>query len=195
MVTPANPQRRSEKSHRAILDAALALCTELGYGKVTVEAIAARAGVSKKTIYRWWPSRGAVILETVLEGVQAVTEFPDTGDVAADLRTQITGVADFMTGPRAEAYTGLIAESHHDVQLRRALVDQVLEPARAAAAARLRRAVQQGALAADADLSMAIDLLYGPIYYRTLLHLEPFTHEQITALIDHVLATFAPPQP
>ena len=88
--------RRSERSRRAIYDAALALVGEVGYAKATVEGIAARAGVGKQTIYRWWPSKGAVLLEAFLDlsdqaaraadDGQGMHEIPDTGDLEADLK-------------------------------------------------------------------------------------------------------------
>ncbi|MGC5410153.1 TetR/AcrR family transcriptional regulator, partial [Streptomyces sp. DT225] len=80
MNTSPSSLRRSESSRRATLQAALDLCTERGYGRVTVEAIAARAGVSKKTIYRWWPSKSAVLLEAFTEMLVSATPFVDTGD-------------------------------------------------------------------------------------------------------------------
>ncbi|MER5427461.1 TetR/AcrR family transcriptional regulator [Streptosporangium roseum] len=196
MATSPNPQRRSEKSHRAILAAAMELCTKEGYGKVTVEAIAARSGVSKKTIYRWWPAKGAVVLEAMVEMVGEVTQFPDTGDIVTDLRNQMIAVVDyFMTGPRAAVYAGIIAETQHDEALARNLLEQLLEPRIRAAQERLRRARDQGQFAPDADLEMAVDLLYGPIYYRLLLHLGAYSHQQIGALIDLVIGSLGPSRP
>ena len=127
MATP-NALRRSQRSHRAILEAALDLCAERGYGNVTVEAIAARAGVSKKTIYRWWPTKGAVVLEALHEWREDAMTFPDTGDIVADLQAQLEIVNEFMTGPRGAAYTGLIAESQHDERLAHALADRFIRP-------------------------------------------------------------------
>ncbi|MER8041766.1 TetR/AcrR family transcriptional regulator [Streptomyces sp. NPDC094032] len=187
------PQRRSEKSHRAILDAAMELCVEHGYGKVTVEAIASRAGVSKKTIYRWWPTKGAVLLEAVIELAGTTTGFPDTGDIAEDLHTQMTAVLDnVMTGPHATVYAGIIAETQHDATLADALRTQLLDPRIAAARARLLQAREHGHLAPGTDLTMLVDLLYGPLYYRLLLHLAPYSHARVRTHIDHVLRIFAP---
>ena len=85
-MTPPNAARRSQRAHRAILDAAYELALDRGPAKVTVEAMAARAGVGKQTIYRWWPTKGALLLDVLIGAVGAVSEMPDTGDVAADLR-------------------------------------------------------------------------------------------------------------
>src|SRR3954468_16171811 len=91
---PPDSARRSQRSRRAIYDAALALVAEAGYQKTTIEGIAARAGVGKQTIYRWWPSRAAVLLEAFVDlnerAAEAVGEIaaaiPDTGDLVADLK-------------------------------------------------------------------------------------------------------------
>ncbi|MBC9717776.1 TetR/AcrR family transcriptional regulator [Streptomyces sp. TRM66268-LWL] len=193
MTSTPNPQRRSEKSHRATLAAAMDLCSEHGYGNVTVEAIAARAGVSKKTIYRWWPTKGAVVLEAMVGIAGDATQFPDTGDITADLCTQMTAVLDHvMTGPRAAVYAGIIAETQHDAALARDLRTQLLAPRIAAARDRLLVARAHGQLAADADVDMAVDLLYGPLYYRLLLHLGTYSHDRLRSHIERVLSAFAP---
>ena len=75
------PALRNEQSRRAILDASMSMICELGYDKISIEAIARRAGVSKQTIYRWWPSKGAVILEAATESLGAVVAIPDTGEI------------------------------------------------------------------------------------------------------------------
>jgi AcrR family transcriptional regulator len=100
----------------------------------TVEAIAARAGVSKKTIYRWWPSKGAVVLEALTELAEAGAPQPADGLIADDIRAQ---------------------------------------------------------MAPDAD-QLILELLYGPVYYRMLLHLGPHSPESTRRLIDHVITSFAP---
>lgn len=182
---PPDRSRRSEQSRRAILDAALALVGESGYEKVSVDAIARRAGTGKQTIYRWWPSKGAVMLEALDDSLSRVVSFPDTGDVRADLRTQMVGVTTlFQSGDVPRVYQGLIAAAQSDETLSRAHLEQVVEPATVACRARLVRAQELGQLRADIDVQELIDLLYGAIYYRLLLHTRPFTVEQIDAALD-----------
>ncbi|MEC4018439.1 TetR/AcrR family transcriptional regulator [Streptomyces sp. H27-D2] len=188
MIVTPNPQRRSEKSRQAILSAALELCTEKGYGRVTMESIAARAGVSKKTIYRWWHSKGAVLLEAVIEALVSVTPFPDTGDLEADLRTHMVGAVRLLTSPPfGPAYTGILAEMYHDDSLARAVNDQLVGPRAEAARDRLRSAQKQGRLPMDADLDLAVEMLYGPLYYRNALRKPPHTVERHALLAEHVL--------
>ena len=93
-----NPERRSDRARKAILAAALELSRDPGFEATSVEAIARRAGVGKQTIYRWWPSKGAVVLEALNEQAGATLAFPDTGDVVADLRTQMSDVAKILSG-------------------------------------------------------------------------------------------------
>lgn len=188
MTLTPNPARRSEKSQQAILAAALALCSERGYARVTIEAIAARAGVSKKTIYRWWPSKGALLLEGVDNAVIRTKPFPDTGDLAADLQTQMNAVVRLLAfPPLGPAYAGILTEMQSDDDLARAVQDNFIAPRLATCTFRLRSAQEQGALPADADLGLAVELLYGPLYYRHTLRRPPHDPERIAQLVAHVL--------
>ncbi|MBM7436985.1 TetR/AcrR family transcriptional regulator [Streptomyces sp. HB132] len=192
MITSPSSLRRSERSRRATLDAALELCTEKGYGRVTIEAIAARAGVSKKTIYRWWPSKGAVMLEAFTEVFVGATPFVDTGDIAADLRTHINGAVKMVsTPPYGPAYAGILSEMHHDDDLARAVLEQLVGPRFEAAVGRLRGAQEQGQVPAGADLPLAVEMLYGPVYYRHVLRTPAQDEATVAALVSHVLRSLA----
>ncbi|QKG21936.1 TetR/AcrR family transcriptional regulator [Actinomadura verrucosospora] len=195
MSKAPNPARRSESSRRAILAATGDLCSEAGYGRLTIEAIAARAGVSKKTIYRWWPSKGAVVLELLGETATIATAPPDTGDLAADLHTMLTEIVDMLTPPRNSAGTGVISEALHDPDLARDLRERLIQPGIDAFKQRLRRAQETGRLHPDADLDVALDLLYGPIYHRMALHLGMPDPDYLRTLITHVLRALTPPAP
>lgn len=104
------PQRAVAASHP---DASIALISELGYDNVSIEAIARRAGCGKQTIYRWWPSKGAVVLEAATRSLNPVVVFPDTGDIVADLRTQLLGILELVTTTGfGAAYRGVIAAAN-----------------------------------------------------------------------------------
>lgn len=182
-ATP-DPARRSEQSRRAILHAVIALVEELGYENVSIEAIAQRAGVGKQTIYRWWPSKGAVVLEALDSSLTTVAAFPDTGDIMADLRTQMQGVTEMLASNVGSLYRGLIAAAQSDAALAHAHLIDVIEPASVACRERLARAKARGELREDADIQTIIDLLYGAIYYRLLLHTRPLKVEQVDAALD-----------
>ncbi|MGW0159735.1 TetR/AcrR family transcriptional regulator [Mycobacterium sp. NPDC003323] len=177
------PANRSERSRRAILDASISMIGELGYDDISIEAIARRAGVSKQTIYRWWPSKGAVILEAVTDSLSTVVTLPDTGDIIADVRTQLTAILDLITttgfGP---AYRCLIAAGQSDPDLLHALSDEIIRPNIEDFRARATLAQQRGELSADADWQTMRDLLYGVVEYR-LVHAMPLE----PAYIDGVL--------
>jgi len=93
--------QRSETARMAILQATAALVARVGYDRTTVEGIAAEAGVGKQTIYRWWPSKSAVMLESLVEGVMLPHTFvpPDTGDIEADLASWLGAMAGFFQDP------------------------------------------------------------------------------------------------
>ncbi|MFE4858084.1 TetR/AcrR family transcriptional regulator [Streptomyces sp. NPDC056670] len=190
-----SPRRRSEKSRRATLTAALELCAENGYGKVTIEAIAARAGVSKKTIYRWWPTKGAVLLDAVTELVVSNSEFPDTGDIEADLRTHIGMLVNlFNSTVMGPAYRGILSQVLHDEQLARAVNDELVIPRVALVYERMRGAQEQGQLPPDADLPLAVEMLYGPLYYRHALGRPMPDPERVETLVAHVMRALRTPE-
>ncbi|MBT2225612.1 TetR/AcrR family transcriptional regulator [Nonomuraea sp. NEAU-A123] len=196
MPNPPNPQRRSEKSRRATLDATLDLCAEQGYAQVTVEGIAARAGVSKKTVYRWWPSKGAVVLEAVHDAAVRPTVFPDTGDLVADLCTQLSGVIDVLSAPRTRsAFIGVLTEAQHDPGLAEQMHRQWIGPRIDQFKHRLRKAQDQGHLPPGADLDVIMDVVYGPIFHRLMVHLPLPDEAYLRKVVDSVLpASDQPPR-
>ncbi|TYB45690.1 TetR/AcrR family transcriptional regulator [Actinomadura chibensis] len=187
-----NEQRRSERSRQAILAAALDLCRERGLARTTVEEIAKRAGVGKQTIYRWWGSKAAVVQEALNERVNSTTDFPDTGDLRADLRTQMGVVAKAFASPEFAPYVGLIAAAQEDPEIAASLRKIMIEPRVRACAERLRRGREKGQLRADVDVDAVVEMLYAPLYYRLLLHTRPVTPEQVAGIIDMAFEGLAP---
>ncbi|MGW0546568.1 TetR/AcrR family transcriptional regulator [Streptomyces altiplanensis] len=203
--TPRTPDstRRSERSRRAIYEAALSLVGEAGYARTTIEGIAARAGVGKQTIYRWWPSKAAVLLEAFIDlgeqaakaagGGDGVYEFPDTGDLAADLRTVLRATVDELVDPRYEAPTrALTAAGVVDPALGAEFVEKLLEPSLQLYVKRLRAAQEAGDVRDGIDPRVAVELFAGPLFHRWLLRTLPLTHEYADALVDCALGGLAP---
>ncbi|MEU1302146.1 TetR/AcrR family transcriptional regulator [Streptomyces shenzhenensis] len=193
--------RRSERSRRAIYAAALALVVEVGYPKTTVEAIAARAGVGKQTIYRWWPAKADVLLEAFLDlAGQAARELgqepyaiPDTGDLAADLRAVLRATVDELLDPRFEAPSrALAAEGLVNEQLGREFVAKLLEPQLQLYVDRLRSAQDAGHVRADVDPRIALELFVSPLAQRWLQHTGPISHAYTDTLVDYALNGLAP---
>ncbi|MCC5475899.1 TetR/AcrR family transcriptional regulator [Streptomyces barringtoniae] len=188
--------RRSEKSRRAIYAAALALVGEVGYPKTTVEAIAARAGVGKQTIYRWWSSKADVLLEAFLDlSTQAAEEagqvpytIPDTGDLAADLKAVLRITVDQMLDPRFEVPArALAAEGLVNELLGREVVAGLLEPQLQLYVDRLRAAQDAGAVRADVDPRIALELFVSPLAQRWLQRTGPISHDYTDTLVDYAL--------
>ncbi|MFE5537047.1 TetR/AcrR family transcriptional regulator [Streptomyces sp. NPDC056492] len=195
-----DPARRSDRSRRAILDAALALVCEVGYNKLTIEAIAARAGVGKQTIYRWWPSKAAVLLDASLalaDDAKAAVEggwtgFPDTGDLAADLKLVLRATVDQFSDGKYEApMRALTAAGATDPDLSARFTEQLLKPQLALYEERLRAAREAGGLAPDVDLALTVEMLVGPLTYRWLMGTGPLTHAFADELVDRVLGGVA----
>ena len=192
-MTGADTARRSERSRRAILTAALELLTETGYPALTIEAIAARAGVGKQTIYRWWRSKGAVILDALAESAAQDIALPDTGDLRADLRTVIRATVAEFADPRLSATTrALTIETLADDALAEQVRDRLLQPQLAALRDRLQAGRHAGQVRADADLDQVVELLIGPIYHRWMLRTGPLTEQYADNLVDLTLAAVAP---
>ncbi|MGW5719874.1 TetR/AcrR family transcriptional regulator [Amycolatopsis sp. NPDC003865] len=189
--------RRSEKSRRAILAATRELIVELGYAKVSIDAIAARAGVGKQTIYRWWPNKGAVVFDSVLElsadPSGAVAALPDTGDLEADLRLVLRATVAEFADPAFEApIRALNTEIAHDPELAALYRERLAAPVDEAKKDRLRSAQRAGQLAAGADLDLVLEVLYAPLYQRWLLRTGPLTESYADALVAATLRAFRP---
>ena len=179
---------RSEAAQQAILGAARDLLLQHGYADVTVEAIAAHAGVSKATIYRWWPGKAAVVLEAFLATTGPSPRRPDTACPAADLREQLRGLAHALAGPVGIVLRGVLAEAQSDPEVAETLRVQYLAPRRAETCRLLERARAAGRISADADVETAADTLVGPLFYRLMTgHAPPdaaFADTLVTLLFD-----------
>ena len=186
---PGRP--RSERAHRAILRAANELLESDGFAAVTVEAIAERAGVSKATIYRWWPNRAAVVMDGFLSIVSSEVPFPHTGHAREDIRIHMRRLAEAFGGKMGRTVAALIAEGQADPELAEALRSRWLSIRRKEAREILELGIERGELRDDIDPEVAVDVLYGPIYYRMLVGHAPLDGDFADALADHAFAGLA----
>ncbi|WP_433474696.1 TetR/AcrR family transcriptional regulator [Spirillospora sp. CA-142024] len=182
-----DPARRSRRSHRAILDATFELVARKGYAKVTIEGIAAAAKVGKPTIYRWWPSKGALALDAVIDRIGHALDFPDTGDITADLVQQITEVVTLFSSDVGVLLRGVIAEGQSDPDVAAAVRDRFIEPRIRACRQRLDTAVTAGQLRAGVSTRSMVESLYGAVYYRLLLGTDALTAADVPAMVDNVI--------
>ncbi|MGW6355299.1 TetR/AcrR family transcriptional regulator [Streptomyces sp. NPDC055092] len=203
--TAPDSNRRSERSRRAIYDAALALVGEIGYPKTTIEGIAARAGVGKQTIYRWWSSKAEVLMEAFIDlGVQAAeaagagdwTEadgIPDTGDIEADLKAVLRATVDELLDPRYDAPArALAAEGVANPAFGEEFVGRLLMPSLELYTRRLRAAQDAGQIRADVDPYIARDLFSAPLAQRWLQGTGPLDHAYADALVEYALYGLSP---
>jgi AcrR family transcriptional regulator len=190
---PGRP--RSERARRAILQAANELLESEGFAAVTVEAIAERAGVSKATVYRWWPNRAAVVMDGFLSIVSSEVPFPHTGHAREDIRIHMRRLAEAFSGKIGRTVAALIAEGQSDPELAEALRSRWLSVRRAEAREILELGIERGELRDDIDLEVAVDVLYGPIYYRMLVGHAPVDNGFTDALADHIFAGLAAGDP
>jgi len=196
-ATTPDRSRRSERSRQAILEATRALISEVGYGKVAIETIASRAGVGKQTIYRWWPSKGAVIFDAFLalsEGAEGQgMALPDTGDIEADLKAVMRATAAEFADPEFERpIRALNNEISNDPDLAAQYREKLARPLDEAKKKRLRSAQRAGQLAEDADLDLVLEVLYAPLFQRWLHRSGPLTTEYADALVAVTLRAFRP---
>ncbi|MGA5816737.1 TetR/AcrR family transcriptional regulator C-terminal ligand-binding domain-containing protein [Kitasatospora sp. NPDC094028] len=185
---PARPhtgRRRNEAAHRAILDAALSLLAAADGTPVTIDAIARTAGVGKQTVYRWWPSKGAVLLDALTDRADQDVTGPDTGDLRADLRTFVATTFDAaQRDTTASALRAVAREAARDPHLAD-LMRSFTAARRDALRALLARGRERGELGPDTDLDLIADQVYGVFWYRFLLGHAPL--EAATA--DRLAAT------
>ena len=184
-ATPA--RRRSDRAHQAILQATLAMLAEKGYGALTIEAIAARAGVGKKTIYRWWPSKAAVALEALTAYASVEVPFLDTGSLKGDLLVYLERSFHILQGTSEELVRGLAAEAQVDPAFRQELQRVFVVPRRDSLVAALQRGVQRGELPAESNLNILADMIYGAKWYRFLLYPAPLDREFAEGLVQVIL--------
>jgi AcrR family transcriptional regulator len=184
-----NRHGRSEAARQAVLAAVDDLLVEVGFAALTVEGIAARAGVAKQTIYRWWPSKVDILLEAVGDDLAQHLTPPDRGDLRRELRGQLRRLAAFLTRTDPGAVLrALVGAAQHDAALAARLRDGCLAEQRARDLLPLRRAVARGELPAGTDLELALDRLVGPVHYRVLVTGAPVGPRFTDGLVDRFLA-------
>jgi AcrR family transcriptional regulator len=181
---PHTGRRRNEAAKEAILDAAFRLLSDpaTGEGGLTIEAIAAEAGVGRQTIYRWWPSKGAVLADALIRYAQAVVPERNTGSFAGDLAAFLTdSFAGLADRGYADRLRQIVAAAQQDEHVARVLAD-FTAVRRAALRALLERGRDAGELAKDADLDMLVDMAYGVLYYRLLVGHAPLDEQAARSL-------------
>ena len=171
--SPTRGRPRSQQARRAVLSAARTLVEKGGYEAATIEAIAARSGVAKTTIYRSWANRAALVVDLLMEIASSAVPLPTGPDPLGAVRQEMLGIAgeaDHLTG---KLLASLVGEAQHDPEIRAALLSGLFHPRSAATAKMLREAQASGLLRKDVPALDAVDLLVGPLFYRMLVRHQP----------------------
>lgn len=183
---------RSGEAHLAILSATLDLLVAAGYDGMSIEAVAARAGVGKATVYRRWESKAALVIET-LETIAAATPPPDTGDTRTDLEQYVHNL---VVGIGHTDYGAILSGLAHELarndQVARIFRENFLRPRRLAIYEILERGIARGEVRADLDLELVVDLLAGPVYYRRVISGGRIDADVGRALVATVYRGIAP---
>jgi AcrR family transcriptional regulator len=187
---PGRP--RSVEAHDAILDATFELLKEVGYDALAMEAIAARAGVGKATVYRHWASKEALVAEALERFMRAI-RVPDTGTTRDDLMMMMGSAVAMYREPSTHGLlSALVAAMARSERIAQAVRSGFVAARRDALRQVLERAVARGDLRQELDLELALDLLGGPLFYRALITGGPIDERLTRDVVDVVLRGLAP---
>lgn len=187
---PGRP--RDPSRDRAILEAALELLAEEGYGGVSMEAVAHRAGVGKPTVYRRWPSKAALVVDAVAQ-LSSRSSIPAEGTVRERLTGTLAGLMRHLrTGPKGKIMAALVAELPHDPELARAVRAVFLERRRESIFLLLQEGIANGELRPDLDLELAADQLVGPVFARHLITGGSLSPGLAPRIVEHLFDGWAP---
>ena len=185
-------RRPAADVREAVLDAAGAMLLETGMRGFTFEKVAARAGVSKMTLYKWWPSPGALAFDAYFAATADELAFDDTHDIERDLIAQMQAFVAFLTSRDTAVIAELIGVAQTDSDLAAAFTDRYTLPRRALAVERLRKAQNAGQIRPDADLESIVDQLWGACYHRLMLPGRPLTPDLAETVVRNLLNGVGP---
>ncbi len=182
---------RDEGARLAILRAARAMLEQGGVTAVTMEGVAQRAGVGKPTVYRHWPNAHAVAMAALLEDAPAEPEGRAARGAMPALRRQLRQIATLFATPTGRSVTMMLAAANQDTELSKAFRNHFILARRNEGRALLATATADGLLRPDFDVEVALDMIYGPLFYRLLAGHARLDAAFTDALLDHVLSGLA----
>jgi AcrR family transcriptional regulator len=190
---PRRGRPRSAQAETAILDAATELLLTEGLAGVSMDEVADRAGVSKATIYRWWPTKERLALDALYrEWDTSSASSPDTGSLQGDLLALVRPwVRRIRTRPYGRVIAALMTEAQTDPAFAVQYLARFVEPRRERARPIIARAIERDELPADTDVELALDMIYGPLYNRLLNGHAPLSARFVSRLVDTVIAGLA----
>ncbi|PRX96601.1 TetR/AcrR family transcriptional regulator [Allonocardiopsis opalescens] len=172
----------------AIVEAALDELAEQGYARLSMEAVARRAGVGKSALYRRWPSKREMAIAVIADFTMERATVPDIGSLRGDIRASLDTVVDWLAHPRfARILPDLVTEVARDPALAEVVDAMVGTPKRRRSAEMLQRAIDRGELPPDTDLDIALDLIAAPVYWRLIVRAAPVDPPYLDRLTDTLL--------
>ena len=174
-------------SHEAIMDAVYELLEEKPARELTMEAVAKRANVGKPTLYKWWPSKAALIMAMFHERLDQPLEIPATVTAEGAIRARMRRLIKLVNGLFGKVVGELIAEDQSDPDILREFYERHVSLRRASAVAEIERGKATGEFSTDTDAELLVDAIFAPVYYRLLLRFAPLTEKYGNDLIDQVL--------
>lgn len=177
-------RHRSVEAEAAILKATLYLLERQPLRKVTADAIARRAGVSKATIYKWWPNKSLVALDAYLAGMQEQVRLPDTGSAEQDFTDQLKSVMAFYRSPLGRLFCQFLAEGQSDPAFLALFRERFLYARRDTARIMWQRGVDRGEIREDIDGEIVLDLIYGPMVFRLLTGHGSLSEREAEAVVQ-----------
>ncbi|MBE5986942.1 TetR family transcriptional regulator [Lacrimispora xylanisolvens] len=178
---------RSESTEKAILNSAHTLVADHGFQAVTIEGIAKHAGVSKATIYKWWPNKAAVVADSFFKTLKEQYPVPDTGSVIEDLVIQISNLSTFLASDEGRIIRELIAEGQSDSDVAEAYQSRYFSPRREVSRTILERGVERGEMKSGLNLELCVEMIYAPLFYRLLITGEGIDEAFLRNVVSCVL--------
>ena len=185
---------RNAHTHQLILNTALDLAFEVGFRALSVEAIAAKAGVGKTTIYRRWPNKGAVVMDAFLSIVGPKTIFPSTDRAIHSIQLQMKAQVKAFRSKYGTMIRSLVGDGQFDSEVLEAYRQRWILPRRELARSTIELAMKQGDLRSDLDVDTVIDTLYAPIYYRLMFETGPISDAYVDGLYYSLIEGYGTPQ-
>lgn len=179
---PGRP--RSDEARQAILTSTLALLQAEGFEKLSIEGIAEHAGVGKATVYRWWPNKGALVIEAFLDRIRPELNFPKNAPVREAIHQQMRRLTRLMRGEFGNMLAAIIGAGQSQPEMIEAIQKYWIAPRRQEARELVIDAQQRGEIRSDISPDTILDILYGPLYFRLLIGHGPVDCHFVDAIFD-----------
>jgi AcrR family transcriptional regulator len=190
MQEPPTPAKRrpgrppDAEARRRVLDAARHILATEGIGRLSIERVADRAGVGKPTIYRTWANAQELAMAAFMDTPLEQPQPSRSRSLRVALIHHLSAMSQSFDSARGRQITMMMASADPNSELAKAFRNQVIQQSRRTGALLIERGIQSGELRRPPDMEVALDMIYGPIFYRLLAGHASFTAEFISALVD-----------